>query len=498
MNKRLLCVITAAVLIVSVFSSCSAVGKNESEHKLVTQSSTKFVEDSTNFKLSYSQSDSLNPYKSQTLNNQILQELVFDSLFTVDENYDVQPSVATSYAYTNGKTLVVTIPSGLKFSDGGDLTASSVVYSFNQAKNSPHWKNSLDCISSASEQSATEIKFNLKYENPNAQNLLTFAISNGKTDKSGYAIGSGRYKYAEGGGEVYLEVNKQHQNFKPHIVKILLINVTAEESIENAVNIGNISYAFRDLSSGNKKRLQCNKKSVSLNNLVYIGVNNKSGITSNQYIRNAISLAASRETFVKSSYQSYAKAATSVFNPSSKMGKATSVFDSKADTAGAKQAIAQSGYSPNKLKLTILVSSNPAKQSVATLLKQQLEAVGFSVSIDKENAKNFSTKVSNNNFDIYIGETKVSSDMNLYTFFTEKGSTHYGIDISKSKTAKSYESYMKGDSEIGKFVIDFSEEMPFIPLVYRQGMICYSRLIQGDMQGYATNCFSNIEDWYFN
>ena len=119
-------------------------------------------------------------------------------------------------------------------------------------------------------------------------------------------------------------------------------------------------------------------------------------------------------------------------------------------------------------------------------------------SIDSENAKNFNTKVSANNFDIYIGETKVSADMNLYTFFSEKGTTHYGIDLSKSKTAKSYESYMKGDCEIGKFVIDFSEEMPFIPLVYRQGMICYSRLIQGDMQGYGTNYFSNIEDWYFN
>lgn len=171
------------------------------------------------------------------------------------------------------------------------------------------------------------------------------------------------------------------------------------------------------------------------------------------------------------------------------MGKATSVFDAKADTAGAKQAIAQSGYSPNQLKLSILVNNNAAKQSVATLLKQQLEAVGFSVSIDSENAKNFNTKVSANNFDIYIGETKISADMNLYTFFSEKGTTHYGIDLSKSKTAKSYESYMKGDCEIGKFVIDFSEEMPFIPLVYRQGMICYSRLIHGDMQGYGTNYF---------
>ena len=57
---------------------------------------------------------------------------------------------------------------------------------------------------------------------------------------------------------------------------------------------------------------------------------------------------------------------------------------------------------------------------------------------------------------------------------------------------------MKGEGEIGGFILDFSKELPFIPLLYRQGMICFTKSMHGDMQGYNGNYFSNIEDWYFD
>jgi peptide/nickel transport system substrate-binding protein len=498
MTKKYLSIILSVVLIISIFTACTSQQTTE-EYKLVTQTTTEIVTDTTSFKLSYSQSDSLNPFESETLNNQILEELVFDSLFTLDENFEAQPNIATSYSYTDNKTLVVTIPSGIKFSNGKSLNAKSVVYSFNEAKSSPHWKNSLKAISSATAVSDTDIKFTLNYANPNAHNLLTFAISNGDTDDAGYPIGTGRYKFAEGGGEVYIEVNKNYRNeFNPHFTKILLINITSSESIENAINIGNISYAFRDLSSGSKTRMQSNKKAVNLNNLVYIGVNEYSGITSNEYIRRAISLAIDRDTLVKSAYQGYGKSALSVFNTVSKLGKQTQVFSSTADVSAAKQAIAQSGYEQDQLKIDILVNTNSNKYSTAQLIKQQLEAVGFKVTINKEKNKSYQSKVKNRSFNIYIGETKVPNDMNLNSFFTSSGATRYGIDLDSSETAKAYKSYLNGDSEIGKFVLEFSEELPFIPLLYRQGMICYSKSMHGDMQGYTGNYFSNIEDWYYN
>jgi peptide/nickel transport system substrate-binding protein len=497
MNKKWLALMLAIITIASIFTACSTQATTET-HEPVTQTTTQIEPDTTSFKLSYSQSDSLNPFESESLNNQVLENLVFESLFTLDESYEVQPSIATGYTYTDSTTLTVTIPSGLVFSDGTVISVSDVVRSFNEAQVSPHWKNSLSVFKSATAISDNTVQFNMNYANPNAQNLLTFAIAKNDNDKNGYPIGSGKYKFGASNGDVYLEVNENYSDFSPRFTKIKLINITNAESIENAINIGNITYAYRDLSDGDSTRMQCNKKMVNLNNLVYIGANGFTGITSNANIRKAISLAIDRDTLVKSSYQGYAKSATSIFNPSSTQGKETAVFSSTADTAGAKQAIAQSGYDTKKLKLTILVSNNTNRVAAAQLIKQQLEAVGFEVTINKQSAKKYADAVSKRSFDLYIGETKITNDMNLSSFFSTKGATSYGIDLENSKTAVTYDSYLNSKTELGKFMIDFTDEMPFIPVLYRQGMICYSKSLHGDMQGYVDNYFSNIQDWYCN
>ena len=46
-------------------------------------------------------------------------------------------------------------------------------------------------------------------------------------------------------------------------------------------------------------------------------------------------------------------------------------------------------------------------------------------------------------------------------------------------------------------MLEFSGEMPFIPVVFRRGMLCFSKAMNGDVQGSYYDCFSNIEDWYF-
>ena len=498
MNKKIIAVFLCITVLAGVLSACSQSGKNNDNQRLVIQTTTEMAEDTSGFKLSFTQSDSLNPFESDTLNNQVVQNLVFESLFVLDEAFEAQPQIATGYSYSDSKTLNVTISSGNKFSDGSALEAKDVVYSFNKAKESYRFSNSLKAISSASITSSTVIRFNLAYPNPNAHRLLTFAIAKNGNDKKGYPIGSGRYKFGEGDGTVYLKVNKQKQDFSPRFTKIPLVNIATSESIENAINIGNISYAYRDLSEGNTAKMNCNKKAVNLNNLVFIGINNNTGITKNEYIRRAISLASDRDALCKSAYRGYAKSAVSVFNSASSAGKQTILFGKSADTSAAKQAIAQSGYTEKELSLDILVNSNESRLAAARMLKQQLEAVGFKVTINSESNKTYKYKVKNGAFDLYIGETKIPGDMCLNSFFTSGGATHYGINIDKSKTAAAYQGYLKSENEIGSFVLSFSQEMPFVPLLYRQGMICYSKALHGDMQGYVDNYFSNIQDWYYN
>ena len=497
MSKKTVFVLTVLLCAAMLLSACST-RESAPSHELVTQATTAQLPDTTGFKLSYSQSDSLDPFASDTLNNQVVQDLVFDSLFAMDDSFRLQRSIATSYSYESETKLSVTIPQGILFSDGTELTAKHVVNSFNEAKSAPHYQNGLKAIASAHAVNDNTIEFQLNGANPYAHQLLTFAIAKGDTDKKGYPIGSGRYRFNDANGMVFLEVNEHCKDFSPRFTKIPLVNITAAESIENAINIGNISYAFLDLATAPKTKMQCNKKAVNLNNLVYVGMNAHSGITANANIRRAISLAIDRDTLVKSAYQGYGKSAVSVFTTASSLGKKTTLFSAQADLSAARQEITQSGYEEKKLKLDILTNENANRYAAAQLMKQQLEAAGFKVTINQEKNKTYQAKVKSRSFDIYIGETRIPNDMSLNSFFSQKGATHYGIDLDEGKTAKAYQSYQSGKNEIGSFMLAFSQEMPFAPLLYRQGMICYAKSLHGDMQGYADNYFANIEDWYYN
>ena len=496
MAKKIILLILSAAVIITMFSACSAQTEEPENTTAPPVKQKNFIPtDDTTFKLSYTQSDSLNPYECITQNNQLLSQLVFESLFNLDENYKSSLNLASSYRYTNPKTLEVTIPGGLTFSDGSALTADDITYSFRKAAESSYWGNSLNGISSCNAASATVIEFHLRYPNSYAQNLLIFPIMSTNTDDNGYPVGSGRYCFAKENGETVLKANVS-DDFSPHLTSIHLENITSYESIDNAVNIGNISFAFRDLSRDSSRKISSNKKMVNMNNLVYIGINNNSGITANSYIRKAISLAVNREALVKSAYGNFAHEATTVFNPDFELSE-TQIFDTSTDANAAKQAIAQSGVSD--LSISLLVNnSNSDRATCAKLIKQQLETVGFQVNlVTASTYEDYEKRITDEQFDIYVGETKVTPDMSLQTFFSSDGSTHYGINTEECNAAAEYGKYINGETELGTFLLAFSDEMPYIPLLYRKGMICFSKAMNGDMQGTYTNCFANIENWYF-
>ncbi len=153
----------------------------------------------------------------------------------------------------------------------------------------------------------------------------------------------------------------------------------------------------------------------------------------------------------------------------------------------------------SNLSLSILVnSSNTERLTCAKLIKQQLEEAGFSVSITEESDNNrYYDMIQKEQFSLYIGEIKLSPDMSLYPFFDENGTAHFGIDTNTSQTAALYNSYIEGQEELGSFLISFSDEMPFIPLLYRKGMICFTKAMNGNVEGTLNDCFINIENWYF-
>ncbi len=494
MQKKYMALILAFILLANCLCACqNQINENTA---VTTESVSAKQKDDVSFKLSYTQADSLDPFKATSQNNQILASLVFESLFDLDENYEPVPNIAADYAFTDAKTIRVDFKPGLKFSDESAIDGEDIIYSIKAAKSSDAYSSALTAIKSCEAQGNSIIIY-LNYADPNAINLLTFPIASINDDEDGFPVGSGRYKYQTNGSDTVLTVNEQ-SGFDPYITTITLVNIAAADSIDNAVNIGNISYSFKDMSTDTSKRMSCAKKAIDMNNLVYIGVNSKTGITSSPNIRRAISLAIDRGSLVTSAYSGYADAALSVFHPSFTSLGDISLFSEASDTATAKQEILQSGYSTDELSLTMLVDDNENKNAAANLIKTQLEAAGFSITVEQLKSSEYKSRINSSSFDLYIGEVKLADDMCLYPLLSKSGGVSKGIDFDSISCDNSYIKYLNGSEELGKFILSFNDDMPYIPVLYKKGMICYSKAMNGDMQGYYGNFFSNIESWNFS
>ena len=57
--------------------------------------------------------------------------------------------------------------------------------------------------------------------------------------------------------------------------------------------------------------------------------------------------------------------------------------------------------------------------------------------------------------------------------------------------SKTYEKYMKGEISVTEMLTSFSEETPFIPLVFRKGTVSYSK-------HFSKELISSISDPYYN
>lgn len=85
------------------------------------------------FSLSLDYEESLNPVKTQSTLNQLVDCLVYDRLFEVDENFNVTSRILSDWYYSKNEdsagVWVLKVREGIQMHDGSTLTAQDVAYS---------------------------------------------------------------------------------------------------------------------------------------------------------------------------------------------------------------------------------------------------------------------------------------------------------------------------------------------------------------------------------
>ncbi|MCR5522609.1 MAG: hypothetical protein K6F64_03095 [Clostridia bacterium] len=473
-------------LVLAVFASC---GKKEIAPK--SEDEAEEEESAENLlRLAYSKNDSLDPYEMETELNYQISSLVFDGLFKLDKSYKPQPCIAQGGIVAESG-ITVTL-NDVSFSDGSKVTATDIISSFNKAKESDIYSPRLDNIESASASSSTMVLFKLSSPDPYALACLDFPIVKFDRGEDELPIGSGRYLYAKSYDNLYLVVNVNKTGFNPLMKTIALEPVHESESVESSLVIGGKSFSYNNLSSGEFSRIDALSYEVVQNNLVFLGFNEDSEFFSDPLVRKGVSTSLDRDAITTSAFQYHAVPTALPFNPSWYALEAK-ISELKFSEEDAKTYLKESDVEPESGEVVLLCNrENEFKYQTAVQVKSMLENVGFFVRLKDYNEEDYVNELKYGTYDLFIGEIKLSADMNLRNLYDI--AAPYDEDVQGTSLSR-YIELLKGECEIMDYINSFNEDFPFIPLCFRDGIASFTKSMQVKEGFNDVDVFYDIESW---
>lgn len=458
-----------------------------------------------NLTLYFCYSDSLDPYSAQSSGNQALCPLLFDSLVKLDNSLNPKKLLASKIS-VEGTTVRISL-NYYRFSDGSNVKASDVIYSIEKCKSAKHgaYVNQLENVKSYT-SSGEEVVLTLNHADKNIERVLDFPIIKSgtvkKTNSDGKQIppvGSGRYVLLDNKGKFSLKANEYYFGKKAKY-KINLKNIPDFDALEYLIRSNSINVYYSGFSTKEMPTLQSGTKSITLTNLVYLGINHKNTYLKNKNIRKAVSCAVSRSDISQNCYYSLSKPAINIYNEKNRIiYKQNNIFNSSSENEKAKDYLIKAGYKTlgsqgfyknsggDHITVTLLYNKDNNTQSMtASMLIKQMKVAGIEVKADARGKKSYKNAIKNKDYEFYLAEIRLNKSFDYTSLIKKKEKIG-----KKNKFLTVYKKYLQGSAETEKMLTTFKEEMPFVPLVFRVGTLS----IYGN---FSTEITSSISDPYYN
>lgn len=433
--------------------------------------------------LAFSREDGINPFSATSLMNEPIMPLLYQGLYSMNSSYEPIAELASA-ATLSGNNLIITVDNTKKFSDGTTVTAEDVVYSYNKAKESAYYQSALSYFGDAEATGTQNVTFELLQTNKLATACLVFPIVKygTATDSNSIPTGTGLYTYStsEDGGLLTLREDYKKE-YKAD--QIFLSNTSDTDALVNSLSIGHINVLYDDLASGKVQRATADTIKVPLTNLVYIGFNESTYGWSDLDNRLYLNALIDRASLISSGLDGYGEATTTPFHPNWYL--AQNVAGPTGDYQKAKSKLA--GIFKDRTVTILTDSSNDFKVKLANALAQQLETAGVSTKVNALSYKKYVSAVKSKSYSLYIGEYKLTNDMNLTKLLSGTG-----------ELATTYQGVLSGAASVEDFVSAFYNETPFLPLCYRDGLVNYSKSLQSDPSVLPGNPYSDLPNWEFS
>lgn len=494
--KKLICI---ALVLLSIFNfACKTEVVREEQ-----QEYSYLVAETGEINIPLTPFDSLDPLTTENMSYFYLSSLIFEGLFTLDDNLRPKNNIAVD-SDLKDKKMIVRIKDGITFHDGSRLTARDVKFSLDHIKNSMKGAyynlivNNItnEFVISADVIDDTTIAFNYNGEGPFLYEYLIFPIVKYGSVNQKTPIGTGPYMIDtyEDKKELTLKAFDNYHDEAPSIARIKGVVHDDKDLIYTSLETGRIQVSTSWSQSFhrffNNEFFQAKKYPAS--ELYFLFINPNRIESNNQ--RLAIKRAIDKERIIKVALDDQGVKTTSFMNPNSYFYR---LDQDMRNTEKAIELIAG-----EKLSIDLYFYwKNQTQVKIATLIAESLNEVGLKVNLvgsQNEDFNTYTNKLKEGNYDIALS----SMSVNIIPDYSI--TLNSGIFPYVSEEIKNYNAQMKSvnrDEELieitNKIAERINSENVFIPLVYKMNALIYSNAIVGDIKPNLIFPYKTLKSAYF-
>ena len=373
---------------------------------------------------------SLNPYESGDYTNRTLFPLVYQGLFSVDKDYQVQPVLCKNYSVSADMRTYIFYPEDATFSDGAALTAADVEASLKAAVEGPYYSGRFGFVEeiSLTDDGGVEVKLSTPYENF----LILLDVPIVKASQVGYVRpqGTGPYLYEEYEGKFWLRLRKDWwctAQLPLTVEYVPLVTAENPAQIRDNFEFSDLGLVCADPGAENYAEFHSDYELWDCESgvFLYLACNRESPVFSVDAVRQALSQAIDRDRLVTDYYRSFAYSAVLPASPHSPYYSAS---------LAAKYA-----YNPSKL--TMAVSDSDLREADVVLLVNKVDSIrlraarqiaamlkecGLDVAMSELTGQDYLDALEKGEYDLHLGQTKLAANMDLTAFFDPEGALNFG------------------------------------------------------------------------
>lgn len=436
--KKLMCILLCLALLASLLAGCGASNDPAAyeptggalEGATVPEAEETEETEGQSFSLAYYADASMNPLIADDFTNRVIISLLYQGLFAVDRENEVLPILCKNYtASADLLTYEFTVDPMATFSDGVPVTAEDVVASLTTAKNNKYYGGRLRYVSDISVTETGAVRIRLTQAYGNLPLLLDIPIVKAAQVEDENPLGTGPYQLSGWGRERSLTRREnwwcKSENLQVTAQRIPLVSADSATTIRDAFEFYDVGVVCTDPGSDKYAEYRCDYElwECETGMFLYLGVNANSSAFQNQGVRKALSRGIDRDYLVDKYYRGFAASAELPASPNSPFYTAPLAQHYAYD-----QVEFQNGMASMKGRPIILVvnSDDSLRVRVAQEIGRMLNTSGLIVEVKQYSGVNYAAVLREGDYDLYLGQTKLSANMDLSPFFAEGGALNYG------------------------------------------------------------------------